>query len=125
MNREKLIEILSKYFSIGDSDTYCLTRVKEGFAVGTVTIDDFVEWDEENIADLADYILKNTADEVTLNINLGDRTPEEIKQIAEMFNGEIKKQVAKEILQALQSFTTFTKEEYKEIAKKFGVEVDE
>lgn len=40
-------------------------------------------------------------DEVTLKLDLGDRTPEEIKQIAEMFNGEIKKQVAKEILQYL------------------------
>ena len=37
-------------------------------------------------------------DEVTIRIDLGDKTPEEIKQIAGMFNGEIKKQVAKEIL---------------------------
>lgn len=38
-------------------------------------------------------------DEVTLRLDLGDRTAEEIKQIAEAFNGEIKKQVAKEVLQ--------------------------
>lgn len=36
-------------------------------------------------------------DEVTLNLDLGDRSAEEIKQIAEAFNGDIKKQVAKEI----------------------------
>lgn len=36
-------------------------------------------------------------DEVTLRLDLGDRSTEEIKQIAEAFNGDIKKQVAKEI----------------------------
>lgn len=36
-------------------------------------------------------------DEVTLRLELGDRSAEEIKQIAEAFNGDIKKQVAKEI----------------------------
>lgn len=37
-------------------------------------------------------------DEVTLKLDLGDRSAEEIKQIAEAFNGDIKKQVAKKIL---------------------------
>lgn len=36
-------------------------------------------------------------DEITLKLDLGDRSAEEIKQIAEAFNGDIKKQVAKEI----------------------------
>lgn len=36
-------------------------------------------------------------DEVTLRLYLGDRSAEEIKQIAEAFNGDIKKQIAKEI----------------------------
>ena len=111
-DREKLIEILSEYFSIGDSDTYCLTRSKEGFVVGTVTVDDFQEFDEENVADLADHILKNNENEVTLKLDLGDRSAEEILQIAEAFvnetttavlvpsnESEIRKQVAKDILQ--------------------------
>ena len=58
INPDKLIEILSNYFNIGDSDTYQLTRVKEAFNVGTMTFDDFVEWEEENVVDLADYIIK-------------------------------------------------------------------
>lgn len=55
--REKLIDILSHYFQIGDSYTFELTRVKEAFELGTMSFEDFSEWDEENIADLADWIL--------------------------------------------------------------------
>lgn len=56
--RDKLTEIISSYFSIGDSYTYELTRVKEGFGIGTITIDDFVEWDADNVADIVDYTLE-------------------------------------------------------------------
>lgn len=59
MKKEKLVEILSRYFQIGDSYTFELTRVKEAFAIGTMSFDDFVEWDEDNIDDLAEYILRN------------------------------------------------------------------
>lgn len=59
LNREKLKEILMQYFDIGDSYTYNLTRVKEGFVVGTVTIEDFEEFDEEIIDDIVDYILEH------------------------------------------------------------------
>lgn len=53
------MELLCRYFEIGDSDTYCLTRVKEAFAIGTMTIDDFEEYTEDNVADIADYLLDN------------------------------------------------------------------
>lgn len=56
--REKLIEILSQYFEIGDSYTYDLNRVKEAFELGTMTLDDFSEWNEENVANMADFIMK-------------------------------------------------------------------
>lgn len=56
--RDKLTEIISSYFSIGDSYTYELTRVKEGFGIGTITIDDFVEWDADNVSDIVDYTLE-------------------------------------------------------------------
>lgn len=46
-----------QYFDIGDSYAYNLTRVKEGFVVGTVTIDDFEEFSEEIIDDIVEYIL--------------------------------------------------------------------
>lgn len=49
--------------------------------------------------------------EVTLRLDLGDRSAEEIKQIADAFNGDIKKQVAKEIIDELKgdmAIATFT-----------------
>ena len=56
--KDKLTEIISSYFSIGDSYTYDLTRVKEGFGTDTISIDDFVEWNEDSVCDLVDYILQ-------------------------------------------------------------------
>ena len=51
--REKLVELLAKYFDIGDSYAYNLTRVKSAFSIGTVGLDDFEEFDEETVADIA------------------------------------------------------------------------
>ena len=58
VQREAVMQALNKYFSIGDSDTYELTRVKEAFYVGTMTLDDFAEWNEDNVSDLCDYLMK-------------------------------------------------------------------
>ena len=58
VNREKLMAVLRDYFSIGDSYTYELTRVKSAFEVGTMSLDDFKEWEEEDITCLCDYILR-------------------------------------------------------------------
>lgn len=55
--RERLIQLLSRYFDIGDSYTYNLTRVKSAFAVGTVDLDDFEEYTEDDVANLADYLI--------------------------------------------------------------------
>lgn len=57
--RERLIELLNKYFEVGDSDFYICNRVKEAFYLGTMTLDDFTEIDEENTVDIADYLLAN------------------------------------------------------------------
>lgn len=58
INREILYEILYKYFSIGDSYTYELTRVKDAFSYGTASLDDFEEWDSDRISDFCDYIVR-------------------------------------------------------------------
>lgn len=58
VNREKLMAVLRDYFSIGDSYTYELTRVKSAFGIGTMSLDDFAEWEEEDISCLCDYILR-------------------------------------------------------------------
>ena len=58
VNREKVMSALRNYFSIGDSYTYELTRAKSAFEIGTMSLDDFKEWEEENISDLCDYIFR-------------------------------------------------------------------
>ena len=58
VQRDAVMQALSKYFSIGDSYTYELTRVKEAFHVGTMLFDDFEEWNEDNVSDLCDYLMK-------------------------------------------------------------------
>ena len=55
--REKLVELLSQYFDIGDSYCYNLTRTKSAFACGTMGFDDFKEFDDETISDIADYLI--------------------------------------------------------------------
>lgn len=57
--KNKLKNLLMEYFSIGDSYSYNLTRVKSSFEVGTVSLEDFEEFDEEFIDDIVEYLLKN------------------------------------------------------------------
>lgn len=55
-----LKQLLLQYFDIGgDCYTYELMRVKEAFEIGTMTTDDFVEWDELQIDDMIAYIEDN------------------------------------------------------------------
>ena len=74
--REKLVELLAEYFNIGDSYAYNLTRVKSAFACGTVGLDDFEEFDDETVKDIASYLIDNG---VTVQewISVKDRLPEE------------------------------------------------
>lgn len=61
MDKEELAQKLYDYFGFNTPDgtyIYNLTRVKEAFHVGTMTLDDFKEIDDEFIYDLADYILE-------------------------------------------------------------------
>lgn len=59
ISKESLKESLINYFDIdrpGGTYSYNLTRDKHAFAIGTMTLDDFVEFDEETINDIVDYI---------------------------------------------------------------------
>lgn len=58
VNQLMIARILMEYFTIGNSYTYELTRDKAAFGIGTMTFDDFVEWDESQVADLSEYIIQ-------------------------------------------------------------------
>ena len=52
-------EILNEYFNIpNDTYAYNLTRVKKAFNVGTMSLEDFEEFDEDTTRDLAEYLFK-------------------------------------------------------------------
>ena len=57
--KEKLSNILSEYFGIGDSYAYNLTRDKAAFGIGTMTMDDFEEFDADTISDIVEYLVAN------------------------------------------------------------------
>lgn len=58
MDKKELKEKLMEYFTIGNSDAYWLTRVKEARQYGTLTIDDFVEFEEDTIDDIVKFVFK-------------------------------------------------------------------
>lgn len=61
LNYEFLKELLMEYFRIGvDCYSYNLTRDKSAFECGTVTVNDFEEFDEEIIDDIIDFIKSRT-----------------------------------------------------------------
>lgn len=61
LNYDFLKELLMKYFRIGvDCYAYNLTRDKSAFECGTVTVNDFEEFDEEIIDDIIDFIKSRT-----------------------------------------------------------------
>ena len=96
--RERLIQLLSRYFDIGDSYTYNLTRVKSAFDVGTVGLDDFEEYTEDDVANLADYLLDNG--DIVPPVNLGQTVYEidfrgllrecRVSMITQKANGDFK-----------------------------------
>lgn len=61
LNYDFLKELLMEYFRIGvDCYTYNLTRDKSAFECGTVTVNDFEEFNEEVIDDIIHFIKSRT-----------------------------------------------------------------
>lgn len=76
--RENLTDILEDYFNIGDSYHFVLGRTKEAFGMGTMELEDFREYDEDDVAEIAEYLSKNG---VVLHrwIPVSEKLPEEGK----------------------------------------------
>ncbi len=56
ISKAELTKLLNRYFNVGDSDVYNLTRSKEAFKAGTMTLDDFTEFNEDNVEDLVNWL---------------------------------------------------------------------
>lgn len=65
--KEKIAEVISEHIALEDTYTYQLTRVKSAFETGTISLEDFEEWTDENVDDLAGSIAK--AMQLQLNDN--------------------------------------------------------
>lgn len=55
--KEKIAKAISNHVSLEDTYTYELKRAKSAFEVGTMSLEDFEEWTEENVDDLAKAIV--------------------------------------------------------------------
>lgn len=54
---DNLKDKLMKYFEVGrDSYFYVLTRDKSAFGYGTMSFDDFIEFSEEQVDDIVDFL---------------------------------------------------------------------
>ena len=54
---DNLKDKLMEYFEVGrDSYFYVLTRDKSAFAYGTMSFDDFIEFSEEQVDDIVDFL---------------------------------------------------------------------
>ena len=56
--KEKIAEAISEHIALEDTYTYQLTRVKSAFETGTISLEDFEEWTDEHVDDLAESIAK-------------------------------------------------------------------
>lgn len=65
--QEKIANAISEHISLNDTYTYELTRVKSAFKVGTISLDDFEEWSEKNVKDLAEAITKSLQTQLNKN----------------------------------------------------------
>ncbi len=70
INKDALKDVLSEIFALDDTYDYKLTRVKEAKQYGTLTIDDFEEYSQEDINEIADLLYENHSlfiEEVSIN----------------------------------------------------------
>lgn len=63
--KQLLAEAIKEHISINDTYVYNLTRDKQAFEVGTMTVDDFEEWNEEDVEGLADSIVDKLSPSLT------------------------------------------------------------
>ncbi|MDT2565157.1 hypothetical protein [Enterococcus avium] len=65
--RDKIHSAINEHIEVDDTYAYFLTREKSSFSVGTVTLDDFEEWTDSDVADLTDSIMEKINTELNEN----------------------------------------------------------
>lgn len=75
-----IIDVLSDYFHIGDSYHYVLGRDKAAFGIGTMSTDDFKEYDTDDVAEIAAH-LEAVGVSIQQWISVSERLPEEFVSV--------------------------------------------
>lgn len=86
--RDKINSIIG-HDGVDGTYIYCLTRVKEAFYVGTMTLDDFVEVDEE----FTDQFVELFKDEAKKLIHENDRLRKAMVQAREILGWGVQKKI--------------------------------
>jgi hypothetical protein len=92
--KEKLCNLLSEYFGIGDSYAYNLTRDKAAFGIGTVTMDDFEEFDADTVSVSDNAVQGTTASFMAVGVWLAADGPGNAK----IWNGVVDRGVIHEVV---------------------------
>lgn len=79
---DKIHSAINEHIDIEDTYAYFLTREKSSFSVGTVTLDDFEEWTDSDVADLTDSIMEK------INPELNENQQVVLEWLKKMRNGE-------------------------------------
>lgn len=82
--RDLMIEILMDLFDMKDTYCYNLTRDKSAFDIGTMTLDDFEEFTEDQIVEFADFIIDGLRCKAE-NINNQEEVLELINLLTRMY----------------------------------------
>lgn len=81
--RDKIHSAINEHIDIEDTYAYFLTREKSSFSVGTVTLDDFEEWTDSDVADLTDLIMEK------INPELNENQQVVLEELCSKFDSEI------------------------------------
>nr|DAL69267.1 MAG TPA: hypothetical protein [Caudoviricetes sp.] len=78
--KETIAEVISQHIALEDTYTYELKRAKAAFEVGTMSLEDFEVWTEENVDDLAKAIVEVLQPQLNENQKLLLEDLREIKE---------------------------------------------
>ena len=122
--RDKIHSAINEHIDIEDTYAYFLTRDKSSFSVGTVTLDDFEEWTDSDVADLTDSIMEK------INTELNENQQVVFEQLCLIYD----KQIYKSKMQAIyifinegmsEEFLMLNKKESDQVLAAFSKEVAE